>query len=150
MTLSIAYDTYNPDEVKKAKEVYETFLYRALKANNKSEVFIKQTLNSGQRFVAYGDEITINGKEPSKFSYRKVYENVIRATDFNKNQLNNSGYIIHSLQVSVWAFHNYDNFKDGLQAVIELGGDVDTNAAIYKQLASAYYCKKNISPKSNR
>ena len=149
MTLSTTSDTYSPDEVKKANEVYETFLYRALKANNKSEVLIKQTLNGGSRFVAFGDEITINGKEPPKYSYRKVYENVIQATDFNKNQLNNSGYIVHSLQVAVWAFHNYDNYNDGLKAVMKLGGDIDTNAAIYRQLANAYYLRESISPKSN-
>lgn len=150
MTLSTASDSRNPDEVKKAKEVFATFLNRALKANNKSEILIKQTLNAGQRFVAYGDEITVNGREPTKYSYRKVYENVIQATDFNKNQLNNSGYIVHSLQVAVWAFHNYDNFKDGLLAIVSLGGDIDTNAAVYKQLANAYYRRNNISSKSNR
>ena len=34
---------------------------------------------------------------------------------------------------------NYDNFKDGMLAVIRLGGDTDTNAACYGQLAGVYY-----------
>ena len=34
---------------------------------------------------------------------------------------------------------NSDNFEDGMYKVLCLGGDTDTNAAIYGQLAGAYY-----------
>ena len=34
---------------------------------------------------------------------------------------------------------NFDNFEYGMLGVIGLGGDTDTNAAVFGQLAGAYY-----------
>ena len=34
---------------------------------------------------------------------------------------------------------NADGFEDGMMKVLALGGDADTNSAIYGQLAGAYY-----------
>lgn len=50
-----------------------------------------------------------------------------------------SGYIVDAFAIALWGLMNYDNFKDGMMAVIRLGGDTDTNAACYGQLAGAYY-----------
>ncbi len=49
------------------------------------------------------------------------------------------GYIVDALTIAVWGFVNFDSFEAGLRAVIKLGGDTDTNGAIYGQLAGAYY-----------
>lgn len=49
------------------------------------------------------------------------------------------GYIVDCFAIALWGFINYDNFKDGMLAIIRLGGDTDTNAACYGQLAGAYY-----------
>jgi uncharacterized protein (DUF1810 family) len=49
------------------------------------------------------------------------------------------GYVVDALSFAVWGLANYISFEDGLVAVIKLGGDVDTNGAIYGQLAGAYY-----------
>ena len=47
--------------------------------------------------------------------------------------------IVDTITIVLWGLYNYDNFKDGMMAVIRLGGDTDTNAACYGQLAGAYY-----------
>ena len=57
----------------------------------------------------------------------------------NESDLDNSGYILHSLKLALWGFFSTDNFKDGLLKVVNLGGDSDTNGAIYGQIAGAYY-----------
>ncbi len=49
------------------------------------------------------------------------------------------GYILDCFTIALWGLVNFDNFKDGMLAVIRLGGDTDTNAACYGQLAGAYY-----------
>lgn len=54
------------------------------------------------------------------------------------------GYIVDTFAISLWGLLHYDNFKDGMLAVIRLGGDTDTNAACYGQLAGAYYGYENI------
>lgn len=50
-----------------------------------------------------------------------------------------SGYVIHTLEAALWAFHTTDNFRDGALAVVNLGEDADTTGAVYGQIAGAYY-----------
>ena len=49
------------------------------------------------------------------------------------------GYVHDSLAIAIWGIRWSDSFVDGMVRVICLGGDTDTNAAIYGQLAGAYY-----------
>jgi ADP-ribosylglycohydrolase len=50
-----------------------------------------------------------------------------------------SGYVIHTLEAALWAFHTTDNLRDGAIAVVNLGEDADTTGAVYGQIAGAYY-----------
>jgi len=142
-----ARETHYSLEAELATEVFATLLLRAIKTKVKSKVLKKPKLGTWRRFVMFDDEVEINGKPAPQFSYRTVYEDVMRATEFSQSDINTSGYIIHSLQVAVWGFTKYDNFKDGALAVANLGGDADTNAAIYGQLAGAFYGYKGIPHK---
>jgi ADP-ribosylglycohydrolase len=54
-------------------------------------------------------------------------------------QIRGSGYVIHTLEAALWAFHKTDNFRDGALAVVNLGEDADTTGAVYGQIAGAYY-----------
>ena len=56
-----------------------------------------------------------------------------------EQELRASGYVVHTLEAALWAFHNSDNFRDGALLAVNLGGDADTTGAIYGQLAGAYY-----------
>jgi ADP-ribosylglycohydrolase len=55
-----------------------------------------------------------------------------------------SGYVIESLEAALWAFYHSNNFKDGCLLAVNLGDDADTTAAVYGQIAGAYYGKQNI------
>jgi ADP-ribosyl-[dinitrogen reductase] hydrolase len=50
-----------------------------------------------------------------------------------------SGWVVHTLQVTLWAFFGTETFEDGLIAVVNLGGDADTNGAVFGALAGAFY-----------
>ncbi len=50
-----------------------------------------------------------------------------------------SGYVVQSLEAALWAFHNSSDFKEGCLLAVNLGHDADTTAAIYGQIAGAYY-----------
>jgi ADP-ribosyl-[dinitrogen reductase] hydrolase len=54
-------------------------------------------------------------------------------------EVRGSGYVIHTLEAALWAFHKTDNFRDGALAVVNLGEDADTTGAVYGQIAGAYY-----------
>jgi ADP-ribosyl-[dinitrogen reductase] hydrolase len=50
-----------------------------------------------------------------------------------------TGYVVRSMEAALWAFYRSDNFRDGCLLAANLGNDADTTAAIYGQLAGAYY-----------
>ena len=50
-----------------------------------------------------------------------------------------SGYVVKSLEAALWAFHHSTDFRDGCLLAVNLGDDADTTAAIYGQIAGAYY-----------
>ncbi|CAF3391790.1 unnamed protein product [Rotaria sp. Silwood1] len=57
------------------------------------------------------------------------------------------GYVIDALEAALWAFWSDQNsFQNGVLAAVNLGDDTDTTAAIYGQLAGAYYGRANILP----
>ncbi len=57
----------------------------------------------------------------------------------NPPEIRGTGYVVESLEAALWAFHRSDNFRDGALLAANLGDDADTTAAIYGQLAGAYY-----------
>jgi ADP-ribosylglycohydrolase len=54
-------------------------------------------------------------------------------------QIRGSGYVIHTLEAALWAFHSTDTFRAGALAVVNLGEDADTTGAVYGQIAGAFY-----------
>lgn len=55
-----------------------------------------------------------------------------------------SGYVVHSLEAALWAFHHSNDFRSGCLLAVNLGDDADTTGAVYGQLAGAYYGSKGI------
>ncbi len=55
-----------------------------------------------------------------------------------------TGYATKSLEAALWAFYNSDDFKVGCLSAVNLGNDADTTAAIYGQLAGAFYGVEDI------
>lgn len=86
----------------------------------------KEIINSIPKDRLYGFDKNI--ARTLKVYKKKIWE-----------ELNPSGYIVHSLEVAIWCFMATENFEDGLVKVVELGGYTDTNAAIYGQIAGAFY-----------
>lgn len=140
-------ETHYSLEAELATEVFANLLIKAIEHKPKSEILYYRKPQPTDRFIAFEEDVSINGQPPPEFTYRQTYNKILSAIDFDRKDLNNDGYIIYSLQIAVWALHNFDNFKNGSLAVVNLGGDSDTNAAIYGQLAGAYYGYKEIPAK---
>ena len=60
-----------------------------------------------------------------------------------------SGYVVRTLEAALWAFFHTDNFRDGCLKVANIGDDADTTAAVYGQIAGAFYGEEGI-PRSWR
>jgi len=56
-----------------------------------------------------------------------------------------SGWVVKSLEASLWAFHDADNFEEAVLKAVNLGDDADTTGAICGQLAGAYWGESGIS-----
>ncbi|KAL8692890.1 MAG: hypothetical protein Q9218_002183 [Villophora microphyllina] len=54
-------------------------------------------------------------------------------------EISSSGYVVHSLEASLWAFFTTNTFREGALKVVNLGDDADTVGAIYGGIAGAYY-----------
>ena len=50
-----------------------------------------------------------------------------------------SGYVVKSLEAALWAFYRSETFEEGCLKAANLGNDADTTAAIYGQIAGAFY-----------
>jgi ADP-ribosylglycohydrolase len=53
--------------------------------------------------------------------------------------IHGGGYVVDSLEAALWAFHHTDTFEAGCLMAVNLGHDADTTAAVYGQLAGAFY-----------
>ena len=62
-----------------------------------------------------------------------------------RNEIKSTGYVIDTLEAALWAFHNSNTFENGALLAANLGGDSDTVAAVYGQLAGAYYGEMRIN-----
>ena len=79
------------------------------------------------RFAAIVDEHLAGSRTAAKSEYA------------TREQVNNSGWAVSTLEAALWAFNTTTTFEDGLIAAVNLGGDSDSIGAVYGQLAGAYY-----------
>lgn len=70
----------------------------------------------------------------------------VRSRYSSREEVNNSGWALSTLEAALWAFQTTDNFRDGLIAAVNLGGDADSIGAVYGQIAGAYYGYGAIPP----
>ena len=59
-------------------------------------------------------------------------------------EIQGTGYVVHTLEAALWAFHHTDTFEEGALKVVNLGNDADTTGAVYGQIAGVYYGEKGI------
>ncbi|KAI4116860.1 MAG: hypothetical protein LQ338_007648 [Usnochroma carphineum] len=57
----------------------------------------------------------------------------------SSEQISSSGYVVHSLEASLWALFTTSSFEEGALKAVNLGDDADTVGAIYGGIAGAFY-----------
>lgn len=70
------------------------------------------------------------------------YVDLARNSDIRALELQDElsmGYTLKTLAAALWAFWNAKTFEDGLLAVVNAGGDADTNAAVACSILGAKY-----------
>ncbi|MCK8045318.1 ADP-ribosylglycohydrolase family protein [Shewanella sp. 1CM18E] len=59
--------------------------------------------------------------------------------DKPREAIRGTGFVIDAFEAALWCFCQSDNFEQGALLAANLGEDADTTAAIYGQLAGAFY-----------
>ncbi len=64
----------------------------------------------------------------------------------SRDEINGTGFVVDALEAALWCFVHSDNFAEGALLAANLGDDADTTAAIYGQLAGAFYSLEGLPP----
>ena len=101
------------------------YLVHAL--SGKSKYKIMSTKWPGETFVPEIDDVV-------RGSYKRKHP----------PEIVGSGYVVKSLEAALWAFLHSDSFEEGCLMAANLGDDADTTAAVYGQIAGAFYGEQGI------
>ena len=71
----------------------------------------------------------------NKFN-RLIYNDI---SVLNENEIKSSGFVIDSLEASIWCLLKTDNYKDAVLKAVNLGDDTDTIGALTGALAGLVY-----------
>ena len=72
--------------------------------------------------------------------------NVVIQSDINdvaKKDIKSGGYVIESLEASIWSFLKTDTYEEAVLTAINFGHDTDTTGAITGGIAGVYYKSLN-------
>ena len=61
-----------------------------------------------------------------------------------EEEISSSGYVLHSLEASLWCFLNTESYSEAVLKAVNLGEDTDTTGAITGGIAGIYYGFENI------
>jgi len=84
--------------------------------------------------------LSINPADIAKFD-RLLKQNIHEQTEEN---IFSSGYVLHTLEASIWCLLTTDNYKDAVLKAVNLGEDTDTTGAVTGGLAGLLYGFDNI------
>jgi len=82
--------------------------------------------------------------------YHRILENpygdyLIRPLlDYSETEISSSGYVVATLEASLWCFLKYDTFESAVLAAVNLGSDTDTTGCVTGGLAGLYHGEKSI------
>jgi ADP-ribosylglycohydrolase len=115
---------------------YAALIVGALRGLSKDQLLAKNFYSTHK---AWFDE------EPLHDDIKLVAEGSFKREGGYADGIRGKGYVVNALEAALWAFWSDENsFEKGALAAVNLGDDTDTTAAIYGQLAGAYYGHKNI------
>ncbi|CAF1028587.1 unnamed protein product [Adineta ricciae] len=95
----------------------------------------------------YDDHKLWFGTKPLDASIMEVASGSYKQPKGYDDGIRGGGFVVQSLRAALWAFWSTETFEDGVINAVNLGSDTDTTAAIYGQLAGAYYGYSSIPEK---
>jgi ADP-ribosyl-[dinitrogen reductase] hydrolase len=111
--------------------IYIVYALELIKGNDKFEAYnhIKIIMED---FISNND---FNKKEI------QLFDRILKANinDLEEDKISSSGYVLHSLEASLWCILNSSSYQETVLKAVNLGGDTDTTGAIAGGLAGLIY-----------
>jgi ADP-ribosyl-[dinitrogen reductase] hydrolase len=113
--------------------------------------FLLEILNGSEKFEAYQKmKSTVrnfldnngNCSQDELYKFERILNNNIY--DYEEAKISSSGYVLHSLEASLWCLLNSESYSEAVLKAVNLGEDTDTTGAITGGIAGIYYGFENI------
>lgn len=107
--------------------------------------FARTLLINNDKFATYkalqtevSDFLNLKSINPEEI---KLFDRLFQLEIYNfpEDEINSSGYVLHSLEASIWCLMTTNSYKDAVLKAVNLGNDTDTVAAITGGLAGLLY-----------
>jgi ADP-ribosylglycohydrolase len=118
---------------------YLEFALMLLSQKNKFEIYRELQAKISNHLHS----ILIDSKEIAFFD-RLLKGNIF---ELPEEQIYSIGYVLYTLEASIWCLLTTDNYKDAVLKAVNLGDDTDTTGAVTGGLAGLLYGYKNIPSK---
>jgi len=110
---------------------YLEFAKKILEGKDKFQVYLELQ----REITTYFENLEINPLEIQKFN-RLLKEDI---TNIEEDNINSSGYVIDTLEASIWCILTTSSYKEAVLKSVNLGHDTDTTAAVTGGLAGLIY-----------
>ena len=110
---------------------YLEFAKKILEGKDKFQVYLELQ----REITTYFENLEINPLEIQKFN-RLLKEDI---TNIEEENINSSGYVIDTLEASIWCILTTSSYKEAVLKSVNLGHDTDTTAAVTGGLAGLIY-----------
>ncbi len=123
---------------KMACAIYICIAINLIKGDKLSDAFLK----AKSRIISYYSKT----KDKTELEYfKRIFANNFK--ELPENEIQSSGYVVHTLEASLWCLLNNSDYKTTVLNAVNLGGDTDTTGAVAGGLAGLIYGVENIPRK---
>ncbi|NET73747.1 MAG: ADP-ribosylglycohydrolase family protein, partial [Sphaerospermopsis sp. SIO1G2] len=115
--------------------IYISIVTELLAGNQPKQAYLQGIEKINQ---LYSDDVY----KSEKRYFQRVFSGQIEQTPID--EINSSGYVVDTLEASLWCFLNSSSYAQAVLQAVNLGGDTDTTGAVTGGLAGIYYGVENI------
>lgn len=113
--------------------------------------YVAELIKTGDKKIAY-DNLRESFARLNKDNFKyyddltKVYSRILfdDITKYQENDIRSSGYVVDTLEATMWCLLTTKDFKSAVLKAVNLGDDTDTIGALVGGLAGIIYGKKSI------
>ena len=118
------------------RSVFSCFIYLEFSLQILNGNTVDAAYSNMQQLVkAFADKTEFNQKELKLFT--RILDANIK--EIQEDAIYSSGYVLHTLEASIWCLLNTESYADAVLKAVNLGGDTDTTGCVTGGIAGLLY-----------